>query len=31
METQLALALGGVHRAEICEAIARILAMQARN
>lgn len=31
METQLALALGGVHRAEICEAIARILAMQVRR
>ncbi|HEX8524123.1 MAG TPA: sugar phosphate nucleotidyltransferase [Tepidisphaeraceae bacterium] len=30
METQLALALAGVHRAEICEAIARILAMQVR-
>lgn len=31
METQLALALGGVHRAEICEAIARILAMQVKR
>jgi UTP--glucose-1-phosphate uridylyltransferase len=31
METQLALALGGIHRSEICEAIARILATQARN
>lgn len=31
METQLALALNGVHRVEICEAIARILAMQVRN
>src|SRR3954470_4849609 len=31
METQLALALNGVHRTEICEAIARILATQARN
>ena len=30
METQLALALSGIHRAEICEAIARILAMQAK-
>jgi UTP--glucose-1-phosphate uridylyltransferase len=30
METQLALALNGVHRAEICEAIARILATQVR-
>jgi UTP--glucose-1-phosphate uridylyltransferase len=30
METQLALALNGVHRKEICEAIARILAMQVR-
>jgi UTP--glucose-1-phosphate uridylyltransferase len=28
METQLALSLNGVHRTEICEAIARILAMQ---
>src|SRR5688500_10512127 len=31
METQLALSLNGVHRTEICEAIARILAMQVRN
>jgi UTP--glucose-1-phosphate uridylyltransferase len=31
METQLALALNGVHRTEICEAIARILATQART
>jgi UTP--glucose-1-phosphate uridylyltransferase len=31
METQLALALNGVHRAEICEAIARILAMQVKS
>lgn len=31
METQLALALNGLHRSEICEAIARILAMQARQ
>ena len=31
METQLALALNGVHRTEICEAIARILATQVRN
>src|SRR5882762_2137116 len=30
METQLALALNGVHRAEICEAIARILATQVK-
>ncbi len=30
METQLALALNGVHRTDICEAIARILAMQAK-
>jgi UTP--glucose-1-phosphate uridylyltransferase len=30
METQLALALNGVHRTEICEAIARILAMQVK-
>lgn len=30
METQLALALNGVHRVEICEAIARILAMQVK-
>lgn len=28
METQLALALGGIHRTEICEAIARILTTQ---
>ena len=28
METQLALALNGIHRTEICEAIARILATQ---
>ncbi|HEX4795147.1 MAG TPA: sugar phosphate nucleotidyltransferase [Humisphaera sp.] len=31
METQLALALGGIHRSEICEAIARILAMQVKS
>jgi len=31
METQLALALEGVHRTEICQAIARILAMQVRD
>jgi len=31
METQLALALNGVHRTEICEAIARILCMQVKN
>lgn len=31
METQLALALNGVHRTEICEAIARILAMQVKD
>jgi UTP--glucose-1-phosphate uridylyltransferase len=31
METQLALALNGKHRTEICEAIARILAMQVKN
>src|SRR5947209_16673791 len=31
METQLALALSGVHRTEICEAIARILAMQVKS
>jgi UTP--glucose-1-phosphate uridylyltransferase len=31
METQLALALTGIHRAEICEAIARILATQVRT
>lgn len=30
METQLALGLNGVHRTEMCEAIARILAMQVR-
>jgi UTP--glucose-1-phosphate uridylyltransferase len=30
METQLALALNGVHRTEICEAIARILATQVK-
>jgi UTP--glucose-1-phosphate uridylyltransferase len=30
METQLALALNGIHRTEICEAIARILAMQVK-
>ncbi len=30
METQLALALNGIHRTDICEAIARILATQAR-
>jgi UTP--glucose-1-phosphate uridylyltransferase len=30
MESQLALALNGVHRTEICEAIARILAMQVK-
>ena len=30
METQLALALNGLHRTEICEAIARILAMQVK-
>jgi UTP--glucose-1-phosphate uridylyltransferase len=30
MESQLALALNGIHRTEICEAIARILAMQNR-
>jgi UTP--glucose-1-phosphate uridylyltransferase len=30
METQLALALNGIHRVEICEAIARILATQVR-
>ena len=28
METQLALALGGIHRTEMCEAIARILTTQ---
>lgn len=31
METQLALALNGIHRTEICEAIARILAMQVKD
>lgn len=31
METQLALALNGIHRTEICEAIARILSMQVRS
>jgi len=31
METQLALALNGIHRTEICESIARILAMQIRS
>jgi len=31
METQLALALNGIHRTEICEAIARILATQVRS
>ncbi len=31
METQLALALNGIHRTEICEAIARILAMQVKG
>ncbi|MCL2640230.1 MAG: sugar phosphate nucleotidyltransferase [Phycisphaerales bacterium] len=31
METQLALALNSIHRAEICEAIARILATQAKQ
>ncbi len=31
METQLALALNGVHRTEICEAIARILTQQVKN
>lgn len=31
METQLALALHGQHRPEICEAIARILAMQVKE
>lgn len=30
METQLALALNGIHRTEMCEAIARILAMQVK-
>ncbi len=31
METQLALALNGIHRTDICEAIARILTMQVKN
>jgi len=31
METQLALALNGVHRTEICEAIARILTTQVKS
>lgn len=31
METQLGLALNGVHRTEMCESIARILAMQVRQ
>ena len=31
METQLALALNGVHRTEMCEAIARILSMQVKT
>jgi len=31
METQLGLALNGKHRAEMCEAIARILAMQVKQ
>lgn len=31
METQLALALNGIHRTEICEAIARILATQVKS
>src|SRR5688572_9686344 len=31
METQLALALNGVHRVEMCEAIARILATQVKS
>ncbi len=31
METQLALALNGVHRTEICEAIARILTQQVKS
>jgi UTP--glucose-1-phosphate uridylyltransferase len=31
METQLSLALNGVHRTEICEAIARILTMQVKS
>jgi len=31
IETQLALSLNGIHRTEICEAIARILAMQVKS
>ena len=31
METQLALALNGIHRVQMCEAIARILAMQVKS
>jgi UTP--glucose-1-phosphate uridylyltransferase len=31
METQLALALNGIHRTEICEAIARILTTQVKS
>lgn len=31
METQLALALNGIHRTEMCEAIARILSMQVKS
>ena len=31
METQLALALNGIHRTEMCEAIARILTTQVKN
>jgi UTP--glucose-1-phosphate uridylyltransferase len=31
METQLALALAGVHRADICEAIARLMAQQTKR
>ena len=31
METQLALALNGIHRTDICVAIARILAMQVKQ
>ena len=31
IETQLALALNGVHRREVCESIARILATQVKN
>jgi UTP--glucose-1-phosphate uridylyltransferase len=31
METQLALGLNGVHRTEMCEAIARIMAMQSKS